>query len=662
MTSLTTLLPVATASLRRRKAAFAGSYVALTLGVTLVATTGSLLNDTAGDDSPLGAPSLHKVLQFTSAMAAFVAVFVVAGTFAFAVAQRRQEIAMLRAVGATPRQIVWLITGEALAVALAAALSGCLLALPGAPALAAWLVARGAAPEGFTARPTAGPMLLAAAVGLLVALLGAVTAALRAGRVRAVEALGDAAVDRKVMTRPRWAFALLGLLALAGTVGYYLAAPTMPAAPGDQPDDPQLASQWVLGADLLTITALALFAPVLVPPLVRLLGAPLARATAAAPLLARQNALTAVRRTVSTATPAFLTIALTGTVVGSTAAFADAMAAQARATAAARYVLSPGATPLPADAAHRLTAATPGLHATATTPTVVTGLGADTAAFADHGEDSPAGVPSAATVVDGDLATAWTLPVVDGDPADLHGATLAASTHQARGHGWKLGDRINLRLADGTVTGLRLALVYRTQLGLDEVLLSGDATTAHLAGARPGAVHLDAEPADRLGGTLADAHHPGPDPGAHYAWIATTTILGPALLYALIAIVNTMVMSAADRRRDFGVLRLAGTLRRQVLQMVALEAALVVTTAAVLALAVTALTQYGTTALLNHRILAGRADIALTLPWLPLATAAALCLLLAVTAGVLPGRLALAGPATTRSVSGSWLLQDFRNR
>ncbi|MET8625530.1 ABC transporter permease [Kitasatospora sp. NPDC004669] len=648
MTSLGTLLPVAAASLRRRKAAFAGSYVALTLGVTLVATTGSLLGETAGDDSPLGAPSLHKVLQFTSAMAAFVAVFVVAGTFAFAVAQRRQEIAMLRAVGATPRQIVWLITGEAAVVALVSAVTGCLLSLPGAPALAAWLVDRGAAPEGFTARPAVGPMLLAAAVGLLVALLGAVTAALRAGRVRAVEALGDAAVDRKVMTKPRWTFALLGLLALAGNVGYYLSASTMPPAPGDQPDDPQLASQWVLGADLATITTLALFAPVVVPPLVRLLSAPLARATAAAPLLARQNALTAVRRTVSTATPAFLAMALTGTAVGSAAAFADAMTAQGKATAAARYVLRPGAAPLPADAVHRLTAGTPGLHATATTSTVVTGLGADRPAFDDHGEDSAASVPSAATVVDGDLAAAWTLPAVEGSAAELRGATLAASTDQVRGHGWKFGDQVNLRLADGTVTSLRLALVYRTQLGLDEVLLSGEAVSAHLPGARPGAVHLSAEPADRLGGVLTDAHAPGPDPNAHYAWIATTTILGPALLYALIAIVNTMVMSAADRRRDFTVLRLAGTVRRQVLQMVALEAVLVVATAAALALAVTALTQYGTTALLNHRILAGQTSVGLNLPWLPLGAGAAVCLVLAVTASLLPSRLALAGPAAAR--------------
>ncbi|MGA5816629.1 FtsX-like permease family protein [Kitasatospora sp. NPDC094028] len=646
--SLITLLPVAAAGLRRRKAAFAGSYVALTLGVTLVATTGSLLDQTAGDDSPLGAPSLHKVLLFTAAMAAFVAVFVVAGTFAFAVAQRRQEIAMLRAVGATPRQIVQLITGEAAVVALAAAVSGCLLALPGASALAAWLVDRGAAPEGFTAHPAAGPLLLAAATGLAVALLGAVSAAVRAGRVRAAEALADAAADRKVMTPLRWAAAASGLVALFGAAGYYLTAPTMPPTPGDQAADPQLASQWVLGADLATITSLALLAPVLVPPLVRLLSAPLARATAAPPLLARQNALTAVRRTVSTATPAFLAIALTGTVVGSTAVFADAMTAQNRATTAARYVLRPGAEPLPADALHRLTAARPGLHATATTPTVVTGLGADTAAFDDHGEDSPASVPSAATVVDGDLATAWTLPADQGNPADLHGATLAASTDQARGHGWHLGDRVNLRLADGTVTTLRLALVYRTQLGLDEILLSGDTVTAHLPGARPTAVHLGAEPADRLGGTLTDSRDPGPDPGAHYAWIATTTILGPALLYALIAIVNTMVMSTADRRRDFDVLRLAGSVRRQVLWTVALEAVLVVATAAVLALAVTALTQYGTTALINHRILAGQTTVPLRLPWPALAVAAAVCLALATTAALLPSRLALARPAAAR--------------
>ncbi|MFE0464252.1 FtsX-like permease family protein [Kitasatospora sp. NPDC058965] len=649
MSSLLTLLPVASASLRRRRAAFAGSYLALTLGVTLVATTGVLLNDTMGDDSPLGAPSLHKVLTFAAAMAAFVAVFVVASTFAFAVAQRRQETALLRAVGATPRQIQLLVLGEALVIALAAVVSGCLLALPAAPVLAAWLVARGAAPAGFTAQPALAPLLVAAAVGLVVALLGAAAASLRAARVRPVEALGEAAVDGRVMTPVRWACAVLQSVGLLATVAFYLCAPLLPSAPGSggggQVQDPQFATQWVMAIDLMAIVSLSLFAPLLVPVLVRLLTWPLRWTVGATALLARQNALTSVRRTVSTATPAFLVIALTGTAVGSTAAFADAMTAQGRAATAARYVLRPGTAPLPADAARQVTAAEPGLRATATTSVVITGLGADAASFADRSQDSAASVPSAALVVDGDLATAFALPVVHGTAADLRGQSLAAATDQAAAHGWHLGDQVRLRLADDTVLTLRLSLVYRTQLGLDEVLIAGDAVAGHLGGTRPDAVYLSAAPAAPLpGAVLKDAQRPGPDPGARYSWIATTTILGPALVYALLAIVNTMVMSAADRRRDFAVLRLAGTERRQVLGMVALEALLVVATAAVLGLLVTALTQVGTTALIDRRILAGQADVALQLPWLPLGAAGLLCLLLALAASLLPSRLALTEP------------------
>ncbi|PYC78685.1 hypothetical protein C7C46_15400 [Streptomyces tateyamensis] len=652
MSTLLTLLPVAAASLRRRRAAFAGSYLALTLGVTLVATTGVLLNDTIGDDSPLGAPSLHKVLTFASGMAAFVAVFVVASTFAFAVAQRRQETALLRAVGATPRQVQLLIMGEALVIALAAVVSGCLLALPAAPVLAAWLVARGAAPAGFTAQPAPAPLLVAAAVGLAVALLGAFAASVRASQVRPVEALGEAAVDGRVMTPVRWACAALQLGGLLATLAFYLCSPLLPSAPGGgggaQVQDPQFATQWVMAIDLMAIVALSLFAPLLVPALVRLLTWPLRRTVSAPALLARQNALTSVRRTVSTATPAFLVIALTGTAVGSTAAFADAMTAQGRAATAARYVLRPGTAPLPADAARQLTTAQPGLRATATTSLVISGLGADAASFADRSENSAASVPSAATVVDGDLATAFTLPAVHGTAADLHGQSLAASTDQAAAHDWHLGDQVRLRLADDTVVSLRLSLVYRTQLGLDEVLIAGDAVAGHLGGTHPSAVYLGTAPAAPPPGTvLTDAQHPGPDPGARYSWIVMTTVLGPALLYALLAIVNTMVMSAADRRRDFAVLRLAGTERRQVLGMVALEALLVVATAAVLGLLVTAVTQVGTSALLNHRILAGQTSVALHLPWLPLGGAGLLCVLLALAASLLPSRLALSGPGRT---------------
>src|SRR5262249_46026820 len=70
-----------------------------------------------------------SVLGIPSGLARFVAIFVVAGAFAYAVAARRRELGLLRTVGATPRQARRLVLGEALAVAVAAALAGSALGI-----------------------------------------------------------------------------------------------------------------------------------------------------------------------------------------------------------------------------------------------------------------------------------------------------------------------------------------------------------------------------------------------------------------------------------------------------------------------------------------------------------------------------------------------------
>ncbi|MFI2610147.1 hypothetical protein [Kitasatospora sp. NPDC018619] len=106
-----------------------------------------------------------------------------------------------------------------------------------------------------------------------------------------------------------------------------------------------------------------------------------------------------------------------------------------------------------------------------------------------------------------------------------------------------------------------------------------------------------------------------------------------------------MVTSTADRHRDSGVLRPAGTVRRQTTAVAAPEAVLVVTAAALPALAATAPTRYGTTALPDHRVPAGQATVALRLPRAPLGAGTARCLLLAVASSVLPDRVALTAPA-----------------
>lgn len=133
--------------------------------------------------------------------------------------------------------------------------------------------------------------------------------------------------DRKVMTLGRWVWAI-ACLALFGTVLALFAAMPPGLRKDPQLRDPQNLPVWSLLLDVMAIMVLALFAPLLVPPLIRLLTRPVPLAGGAVGLLARQNALTAVRRTVSMATPMFLVIGLMGTVVGSTLTFGEARAHQ----------------------------------------------------------------------------------------------------------------------------------------------------------------------------------------------------------------------------------------------------------------------------------------------------------------------------------------------
>ncbi|MGK4582310.1 FtsX-like permease family protein [Kitasatospora sp. HPMI-4] len=646
------LLPIAAATLRRRWLGFLGSFTALTLGVGLIAAVGLLLNSTIEDNSAPGAPSLHKLLSYSSFLAGFVSVFVVASTFAFAVAQRRQETALLRAVGATPRQVQVLVLGEALVVAVAAAAAGCLLGLLVAPAFASWLVDHGAAQPGFGPHPAALPLLIAAATGLVVALLGAFTAARRASRVRPTEALGDAKVDRKVMPLSRWLLGVLYLVLVAADIGAFFASRNQQG--GDPAmHDPQSLPQWSLLFDVLVIIAIAVFAPLLVPSLVRLFTLPVLPLRGATGLLARQNALAAVRRTVSTVTPAFLVIGLTGAVVGGTLSFSDARVAQTRAALRAGYVVQPPqGQGLSQDTVRKLRAL-PGANAVTMTPTVLEGLDFDGMPDADRQVVPAPSIPTAAAVVDGDLAAAWNLPIEGGSPADLHGPSVAVSAELAKGYGWQVGDRLNASLADGTTVPVRLVALFRAQLSLAQVLLPEDAVAGHLPTGQVGAAYLSVADGGRaaaesaLSGTgarLTAAQSWGSadsDPAVRQQWITMIAILGPALLYALIAIVNTMMMSTGDRLRDFATLRLTGGTRRQVLRMVAFETVLATATATALALLVTAATQAGMVGLLNRMVLRSQASIAWNLPWTTLAGSAAVCLVLALAASLLPASLAL---------------------
>lgn len=630
---LVLLFPIAVATLRRRWSGFAGSFVALALGVALLSSTG-MLTGTAQSDPDPQAPSLYKLLIFASGAAAFVSVFVVANTFAFAVAQRRRETALLRAVGATPRQVQCLILGEALGVAVAASVTGALAGLAFAPGLAAWLVSIGAAPHGFAAKPALTPLLVAALVEFVVALAGAAAAAFRAGAIRPVEALREAAVDRPRMSRFRWVALVHHVGGAVFLVLVYLANPkSLLNNPGSR--GPEIKLTWAMIFSLVAITAVVIVAPLLVPQLVRVLTLPVRLTGGAAGLLARQNALTSVRRTVATAIPAFVVVATLGCVVGGVLAFNDAFRVQDTATLKAPSV---AAHPLSADTLSRLRS-TPGVQ---TTTVVQFTLTDPVAVLPSSGTrfDFAAG-PIQASAVDGDPGQVWNLRTTAGTLTGMDASghcSAAVSADLAKFHGWQIGDRVTGTLDDGFRVDTTVAAIYRPPAAFPEALLTACSVGGHL-GTAAATTFVTTQPGTRLPDGLVPAHDwlaPRLAADAKYARITMIAIVGPTILYALVAIVNTMVMSTSDRRRDFRALHRAGTTRAQLLWLIGVESALVTCVAALLGAAVTVAVQYATTAMINHGVLDGGPAVGVRIPWTALSAGAGVALLLAVAASVLP--------------------------
>ncbi|MFI8949163.1 ABC transporter permease [Streptomyces sp. NPDC053750] len=598
-------------------------------GVQVLAGDDRRYADADPDRDSEALTAMNALFGTAGGVTAFVSVFVVASTFAFAVAQRRREFGLLRTAGATPGQIRRAVFAEALGVGVLASAAGCVLGAYGAPRLAEWVVDEGLAPVWFTIGDHTWPYHTAFWTGLLVALGGAVAASWRAGRTAPTEALREASVDAGAMTRGRW-LGGLGLL-LTALVTFCLA---LLDDPGDL-----LHRKTYVSRPMLLITAAALLAPVVVRPLTRLLAWLPARLPGAAGMLVRENAAAGVRRTAAVAAPVLVTVALAGSLLGATATLNAAKATETRErTTAAFVVTSPdGGTGFDARTVARLRAVS-GAEVAPTATSAVYVL-----------EEGVALIRSDARAVTDPAALAATtrLPLAAGNVSALDDDSIIVNEEWER---HSVGQSVRVWLGDGTERTLRIAAVMRTGTGGNGVYV----TAANAPGA----------PVDRVDVTLAD----GADSGAVAAglreavrpaggqvltrdeWVAAThpetnrptrlgllLILGIALLYTGISLVNTMVMATSDRTRDLAALRLAGATNGQVLRLVGAESLTVVAVGAVLGLAVAGLNLAGMWAALG--LLSVRTT--LELPWATIAAAVSACAVLAVVASVAPAALAL---------------------
>ncbi|WP_239082735.1 FtsX-like permease family protein [Actinoplanes teichomyceticus] len=557
-----------------------------------------------------------QVLTGVAALAGFVTVFVVASTFAFTVAQRRRELGLLRAVGATPRQVRRMVYGEALLVGGVGAILGVVTGAAVAPAVGRSLVDAGFEPATYEVRYTALPMLAGLLSGPLVALAGAWSAARRAARVRPLEALREASVEQRPMGRLRWITG--GSLITVGVALAVGAATSRDASDG---------ASFALYSAMALVTGMVAVAPAVIPPIVRLWRLPLRRGSGAVGLLVRQGARTSARRTASTAAPVLLTVAFAVLVSGMVRTSTAAYAVGRQADVAAGRVMVPDRTPGLSDAAVSAVAGS------AVLPTTV--FTTDRRAWSGLGVD-----PDAFTRTD------RAVRVNVGALAGLRGADTVVVTESARAG---VGSLWPVTFADGQRVGLRVVGVVADGSIRGDVLLSRTTVREHDPSALTAAVHLSGAGTSGVSAGVgarvidvavwADEADSAED---RLVWLFTLMLIAVSAGYGAIAVANTLLMAARGRAPDLRVVRLAGATRRQVAGFVAAESALVVLVGTVLGGLVAFGALLAIRAGLSEQI---GAPVPLVVPWPVIGGVISLCLLLALLAGVLPTRRMLHAPA-----------------
>ena len=543
---------------------------------------------------------VETFLLVFAAIALFVGAFIIANTFAMSVRERLRELALLRALGASPGQVFASVLVQALVVGLVGGGFG-VLAGAGLVRVIRWGLAL--AGFEFSGRVPLGTSQVVAAVarGAGVSVLAAVLPARRAAAL-APGAAGGRGGGGGGGTGLR---AVGGVVVVAAGAGVLWLAAYLGSSVVDAPtgwawvDD--LSPRLLLGVGAgLVLVGVLVGSPAVARGVLAVLAWPLVVALRPLGRLARGNVTRNPRRTASTAGALLIGMALvsvTGVIAASTQASVRSIVEN---EVRADLVVDSATLVVPEGAVEAVTA-TPGAAVVDTVrlgsaPVATVGGGSGTDDRTADGTDDGARGTDVAGVPAGFFDTALEPVTLAGDPtATLEDGDVVVHRRTARERGWEVGDTLRLGEGDAAVEA-RVGAVIDSQLVGTGVLVRDDVFDAVVPAAQASVriVYVSAadgaSPADveELRTALTSAVEPflvvtvldREQTASAFAdqvnqvLVILYALLALSIVIALLGIVNTLALSIIERTREIGLLRAVGLGRLQLAGVIAIESVL----------------------------------------------------------------------------------------
>lgn len=555
----------ARSAVRAYRASLVGSFLIVVSAAALLTANGVLVESGLRGNAPL----LATVAGSFAGTAILVVELVVASTFASALRQRNAQFALLRAVGATPRQVRSMVTAEVVIVFALAAPLGAIPGLFASYLLLPSLVAGGVVPSGLDLVISPLPVIGALLLLFPTALIAARLATRKITRVSPTEAVRDGSAESSELSAARRITAIVLLVLGLGVAGTPFIVPgTVGSAAG------------AVSAFLL-LAAAALAGPALVGAIARRAARATRSSSNAAAMLALVNTRGFSRRLTAAIIPLALFLALGTVQTGVNATVVDASGMQLRAGLGSdvTIITSPnGVTDEQAEAV----ASTPGIDAVVASSTVL----AEVKVEGGNAPDDLSWEQTGLRAVTGSTSGLVDVGVTAGSLDDLTGAnTIAVSGDSQFGTGKGVGDTVELRFDGGTEISRTIVAVYDRGLGFGDYILDESSLPAlnrpavadqlfALGSADLASLGLQAMSVDDYVKNIA-------------AGAASQQQLGAILLFVLIffiatAAANTLAMLTSARKPEFALLRRIGTTRSQLTGMISIESVFVMVTALVI--------------------------------------------------------------------------------